>query len=387
MAADYAYIDKDSELVRFCAELEQQPHCAIDTEFIRESTYYPELALIQVATADNRLACIDPLAIRDFAPLAAVLENPELTKVFHSSSQDLEILYQNFGQVPAPIFDTQLAAAVLGFNHQISYADLVAQVTGVSLAKKHTRANWMRRPLSRDELDYAMDDVRYLLPVYQHLREDLTQKNRASWIEKDLAAMCRAENYQVDETRLWARLKGVQKLRGEKLQIASDLCRWREQLAQQQNRPRRWIVKDEAIVEMARQKPGSLEALARIADMPDKTVKRHGDKLLKVIAAAAGVDSSHWPRHEKASNLNQRQMALGDCLMALCRLIAEQNEIALATLATRKDIDNLILNQKSSKLTQGWRFAMAGEQLLEFIHGQKVIAMNEQALVLEAKRP
>ena len=147
MASDYAYIDGDAELVRFCAELEQQSHCAIDTEFIRESTYYPELALIQIATAD-RLACIDPLAITDFAPLVALLENPGLTKVFHSSSQDLEILYQNFGRVPAPIFDTQLAAAVLGFNHQISYADLVAQVSGVSLAKKHTRATWMRRPLT-----------------------------------------------------------------------------------------------------------------------------------------------------------------------------------------------------------------------------------------------
>ncbi|MCP4389572.1 MAG: ribonuclease D, partial [Gammaproteobacteria bacterium] len=165
---DYDYIDSDTELARFCSALDAAAYCAIDTEFIRESTYYPELALIQVAS-DELIACIDPLAITDFAPFAELMVKDSLLKIFHSSSQDLEILYQKFGTVPAPVFDTQLAAAVLGYNHQVSYADLVQQVTGVQLEKKHTRANWLRRPLSRDELDYAMDDVRYLLAVYQDL--------------------------------------------------------------------------------------------------------------------------------------------------------------------------------------------------------------------------
>ncbi len=381
---DYDYIDDNAGLAQFCSALAQAPYCTIDTEFIRESTYYPELALIQIASEDL-LGCIDPLTITDFTPLSEILVRQELVKVFHSCSQDLEILYQKFGQVPSPVFDTQLAAAVLGYNHQISYADLVQQITGVQLEKKHTRANWTRRPLSKDELDYAMDDVRYLLSVYQELNDKLESTRRRSWIEKDMLAMSNADNYEVDQAQLWQRLRGVQKLKGETLQIASDLCRWREQVAQRQNRPRRWIVKDDVIIEIARRKPESPEALSKIPELSDKIVKRHGEKLLQVIAEAARTDPAQWPQHNKINNLNSRQMALGDCLMALCRVISEQNSIALATLATRKDIDNLILNQKSSRLAQGWRFQMAGEQLLEFIHGQSSIGVEDQALKLDPK--
>ena len=269
--------------------------------------------------------------------------------------------------------------------HQVSYADLVKQVTGVALEKKHTRANWMRRPLSRDELDYAMDDVRYLLPVYRQLDAELEGRQRRSWIENELRTISDPANYEVDTAQLWKRLRGVQKLKGVKLQIASDLCRWREQQARQQNRPRRWIAKDDALIEIARRRPASLEALRQIPELGDKTVKRHGDKLLAIVAEAAGVDAGEWPRHEQIQALDSAQTALGDCLMALCRVIADNNGIALATLATRKDIDNLVLNRKSSRLTQGWRFAMAGEQLLEFIHGQAVIAVDDRQIRIDPK--
>lgn len=379
---DYDYIGDDAGLAQFCDALSGAPFCAIDTEFIRESTYYPELALIQIASED-RLGCIDPLAIDDLGPLSELLTRDDLLKVFHSPSQDLEILYQKFGAVPAPVFDTQLAAAVLGFNHQVSYADLVRQITGVQLEKKHTRANWLKRPLSREELDYAMDDVRYLLAVYRELDQRLEAGRRRSWIEKDLFSMTDPANYEIDQENLWKRLRGVQKLKGERLKIASDLCRWREQLAQRQNRPRRWIAKDDAIIEIARQKPADRRALSGIPELGEKTVKRHGDTLLKIVADAARSDPAQWPQHDKVKSLDSGQMALGDCLMALCRIIAEKNDIALATLATRKDIDNLILNQKSSRLTQGWRFAMAGEQLLEFIHGQSAISAIEQSIELK----
>jgi len=163
------------------------------------------------------------------------------------------------------------------------------------------------------------------------------------------------------------------------------LCRWREDLAQQQNRPRRWIAKDDALVEIARQKPEDFEALARIPELIEKTARRHGDELLKIVAHAETVDSAQWPQHDKSRSLNKQQLALGDCLMDLCRKIADQNQIALATLATRKDIDNLILNQKSSRLTQGWRFSMAGEQLLEFIHGQSAISVDNEDLKRDPK--
>jgi len=381
---DYEYIDSNAGLVEFCASLGEASYCAIDTEFIRESTYYPELALIQIASGFG-LACIDPLTISELTPLAELLAKPDLLKVFHSSSQDLEILYQKFGAVPSPVFDTQLAAAVLGYNHQISYADLVRQVTGTTLDKKHTRANWLRRPLSQDELDYAMDDVRYLLAVYEDLDQTLESTGRRSWLERDLRVMSDPENYEIDKAQLWRRLKGVLKLKGEKLQIASDLCQWREELAQRQNRPRRWIAKDDALIEIARQQPRELEAMVQIPELSEKTARRYGDALLKIIARAEQVDPAMWPQHDKLKSLNKQQLALGDCLMALCRKIADQNQIALATLATRRDIDKLILNPKSSRLTQGWRFSMAGEQLLEFIHGQSAISVDNEALKLDTK--
>lgn len=381
---DYAYIDSNVGLAQFCADLGEASYCVVDTEFIRESTYYPELALIQIASGD-RQACIDPLAITEFAPLAELLVKADLLKVFHSSSQDLEILYQKFGAVPAPVFDTQLAAAVLGYNHQVSYADLVQQITGVTLDKKHTRANWLRRPLSMDELDYAMDDVRYLIAVYKELKQKLDSTQRSSWIEKDSRAMSDPENYEVDKSQLWRRLKGVLKLKGEKLQIASDLCRWREDLAQRQNRPRRWIAKDDALVEIARQKPGDLEALLRIPELSEKTARRHGDELLKIAAHAETIDPTQWPQHDRFRNMNKQQLALGDCLMALCRKIADKNQVALAALATRKDIDNLILDQKSSRLSEGWRFSLAGEQLLEFIDGQSTISVDNEDFKLDPK--
>ena len=384
MTRDYSYIDSDEALARYCAALGEASYCAIDTEFIRESTYYAELALIQIGSGDQ-FACIDPLAINDFKPFAELLVRPDLVKVFHSSSQDLEILYQKFAAVPAPVFDTQLAAAVLGYNHQISYADLVQQLCGVTLEKKHTRANWKRRPLSEDELDYAMDDVRYLLSIYEQLHEQLQTSRRAGWLERDLRDITDPEKYQVDMEQLWKRLKGVQKLKGEKLQIASDLCRWREQQAQRRNRPRRWILKDDTIIEIARHQPDSIESLSRIRELGDKTIQRNGDQLLRIVAQAQSVDAEHWPRPDRVESLSKHQLALGDCLMALCRVIAEQNQIALATLVTRKDIDSLILNPKSSRLTQGWRFTMAGEKLLEFIHGQSTISAEDDHLKLEPR--
>jgi ribonuclease D len=172
-------------------------------------------------------------------------------------------------------------------------------------------------------------------------------------------------------------------LKGERLQIASDLFRWREQVAQRENRPRRWIVKDDTIIQLARQKPANVANLSSIPELQEKTVRRHGADLLAIIARAEQVKPEEWPQHDKVNSLNKQQLALGDCLMALCRVIADENDIALATLVVRKDIDSLILNHKSSRLSQGWRFSMAGEKLLEFIHGQSSISVSDDELRLE----
>lgn len=378
---DYQYIDSNAQLAEFCGKINNAGYCAIDTEFVREKTYYAVLALIQVAS-EKHMACIDPLTIDNFDPFIALIQNRELIKVFHSPSQDLEILFQRFSCMPQPVFDTQLAAAVLGYDHQIGYADLVNQITGIKLEKKHTRANWSRRPLAEDEINYAMDDVRYLLPVYQTLKTELDDKKRYAWIEKDLLAMTSVSNYQIETADLWRRLKGVQKLRGVELQIARHLCQWREQMAQQINLPRRWVVKDDLIIEIARLKPSKVIDLDSIRDVNEKFIEKHGNRILAIVATAQDTPTSKWPQHDVKQSLSTPQQALGDCLMALCRIIAEDNQIAVATLATRKDIDSLITDRKNSRLSQGWRFSLAGEKLLNFLHGQSALSVSDEQIRL-----
>jgi len=381
---DYQYLESNDQLAAFCDKIKNAGYCVIDTEFVREKTYYAILALIQIAT-EKHMACVDPLTIDNFEPLVALLQNQDLIKVFHSPSQDLEILFQRFSCMPQPVFDTQLAAAVLGYDHQVGYADLVNRITGVKLDKKHTRANWSRRPLSQDEINYAMDDVRYLIPVYKTLTTELAAKNRYPWIEDDLLAMTSISNYQLETADLWRRLKGVQKLKGVELQIARHLCQWREQIAQQKNLPRRWVVKDDLIIEIARLKPAKITDLDSIRDINERFIDKHGNRLLEIVATAQNSSQSDWPQHDVKQSLSTPQQALGDCLMALCRIIAEENQIAVAALTTRKDIDNLITDRKNSRLSQGWRFSVAGEKLLDFIYGQSVLSVNDKRIQLSSR--
>ncbi len=385
MSADYLYIDSSEKLADFCRSINNAGYCAIDTEFVREKTYYAILSLIQIATEEH-MACVDPLTIDDFDPLIALIQNQDLIKVFHSPSQDLEILYQRFAIMPQPVFDTQLAAAVLGYDHQIGYADLVEQITGTKLEKKYTRANWNRRPLSQNEIDYAMDDVRYLLPVYRVLKSELEDKNRFAWIKNDLLAMTSISNYQVETEELWRRLKGVQKLKGVELQIVRQLSRWREEMAQQKNLPRRWVVKDDLLIEIARLKPSEFTDLDSIRDAHEKFIHRYGNTLLKIVDSALKTPPPEWPTHEVKQSLSTHQQAIGDCLMGLCRVVAEDNRIALATLVTRKDIDNLITNRKNSRLSQGWRFDMVGEKLLNFVYGQTVLSIRDNRIDFDSVR-
>ena len=383
MSADYIYIDSSEQLADFCDAIKNAVYCAIDTEFVREKTYYPILSLVQIAT-DTHMACVDPLVIEDFDPLIRLIQNQNLVKVFHSPSQDLEILYQQFSTMPQPMFDTQLAAAVLGYDYQIGYADLVEQITGTKLEKKHTRANWNRRPLTQDEIDYAMDDVRYLLPVYRVLKSELEDKKRYAWIENDLIAMTSISNYQPDTDSLWKRLKGVQKLKGVELEIVRHLCRWREEKAQHKNLPRRWVVKDDLLIDVARLKPTEMTDLNSIRDINEKFIQHQGKALLKIVDSALKTPASEWPAHETKQLLSTHQQAIGDCLMGLCRVVAEDNRIALATLATRNDIDNLIINRKNSRLSQGWRFKMVGEKLLNFIYGQTSLTIRDNQIEFES---
>ncbi len=365
----FHYIDSNKALKDFCLTIKSCKYCALDTEFIREKTYFPLLALIQLAT-ETEQACIDPLVIDDFSPLVEIFENTSMVKILHSPSQDLELFYQQFDALPEPVFDTQLAAAVLGYANQIGYADLVNRKCNVKLDKKYTRADWSRRPLTEGELDYAMDDVRYLIQMYEEMKAELESRDRWSWIQADFQKMSNKTEYQLDETSLWRKLRGVQRLKGAALNNADQLCRWREQLAITKNRPKRWMLKDEDLIDIARFKPATHDDLKQIGNLSADYVKKNGDAILKVIKEASQIDPSQYPKLPDFVKLNIEQQAISDCLMAICRVVAEKNQIALASVTTKKEIDQLVAGKQGSKITTGWRNEMIGKYLQQFLKGE-----------------
>jgi len=373
------YLDKDTDLAEFCSKLKDAKWLALDTEFIREKTYYPELSLIQIAS-ESYIACIDPYKINNFKPLTDLFEDANIVKIFHSPSQDLELFAHQFKSVPQNIFDTQLAASLLGIGNQIGYADLVNKLCKVQLDKKHTRTDWSKRPLSESELDYALDDVRYLGDIYHTLTEKLISTDRINWLAQDFKNLSDINQYQTDWSSLWKKLKGSQKLKGNELHYADQICQWREKIGQQKNLPKRWVLKDEDVIDIARLKPTKLTDFKAIRTLKDHFIQKNGNTLINIIIEADKIDDALKPKHEKFKSLSDNQQIKADCLMAICRRCSAQNDMALASLATKKDIDKLVLG-KETKLLSGWRYEMAGEACQKFLNGELKISVNNEGIV------
>jgi ribonuclease D len=364
------YIDSPAALKQFCAQLRSRgsPWIALDTEFIREKTYYPQLCLIQIAYPEQ-VAYIDPLAFSDLEPLFAVLFDPSLLKVLHSAYQDLEIFFHLCGSVPTPVFDTQLAATLLGYGEQVSYAALVEDLLGVELDKSQTRTDWGRRPLDAAQLAYAADDVHYLCEVYRRLRSELENCNRLDWLNEDFAELCNPERYQVHPREVWRRLKGNQQLRGIQLAVLRALAAWREEQARTLNRPRRWILGDEVLLELARHMPQDEEQLRRLRLDPSM-LRRYGQTLLALIATARDEPREQWPKLPPRLQLSPVQEALVDAMMAVVRLRGAQKAINPQMLASRKDLERLLSADQDVPLLHGWRAALAGRAVQALLHGK-----------------
>lgn len=279
-------IDSAAALAVLCGKLRGCTWLAVDTEFERVNTYYPELCLVQVA-GDGLVAVIDTLGIADPEPLYAVLYDPAITKVFHAARQDLELFYHLKGRVPGPLFDTQIAAALLGYDQQIGYANLVREVLDVELPKTQTRTDWKRRPLSPRQIEYAADDVIYLSRLYEVLRERLDGSGQMPQLEEQCRALDRPELYEPDPGEMWRkiRIREVQGFNEASMAVFRQLAAWRERTARKENRPRKWIIKDHALVAIARELPGDRATLSRTNGIGDKVMGRYGDELLGIVAS------------------------------------------------------------------------------------------------------
>lgn len=377
------YADTPEKLAELVETLAGAPWLAVDTEFMREKTYFPQLCLIQVATPEV-LACIDPLAIEDLAPLFPILTSPETLKIFHAGRQDIELFYYLADAVPVPLFDTQIAASLLGMGEQPGYAAAVNQVLGVELAKDHTRADWSRRPLAPEVIDYALDDVRYLGALYEHLRERLDELGRAKWVEPEFTELADPARLNPDPQHAWRKVKGSNRLKTKQLAVLQALASWRESVAMDANRPKQWIVRDEVLVECARHMPADLGRLEHIRGINEQTLQRHGVALLEVIRTGTEQPPPDMGERRPA-RLSPTQEAAVDLMLAAVRLCGEREDISPGNLANRKDLEALLRGEREIPLLHGWRLEAAGHTVLEVLAGESAVAIVDGHARLEKK--
>ena len=347
-------------LEELAQRLERAPAIALDTEFLRERTYRAELCLLQIADAHGAV-CVDPLAVTDLAPLRAALSSAAAEKVMHACRQDIEVLLPAVGLV-VPVFDTQIAAALTGMPAQIGYAELVRRVTGRELSKAHTRTDWSRRPLSGEQIDYALDDVRYLLPVREHLVAELTRLGRMSWLAQELAALQDPRDYSVDPEEAWLRVRSLKGLDTDRARLAQSLAAWRERTADERNRPRGWILDDAVLRDIVIRVPRTLEELAGLADMQPGFVKHNGSEILGLIGAAAMP--TVLPRVNPRGAPDPQKTALVKKLSTLHQSVATELNLSPEILATRRDLEQLADGRQDGAVLSGWRREVIGARLL-----------------------
>jgi ribonuclease D len=374
-------ITSTAELADFCARLEGQTFVAVDTEFMRETTYWPRLCLIQAAAPGGIEATIDPLAEGlDLAPFLAVMRDKRILKVFHAARQDVEI-FNNLGAIPEPLFDTQIAGMAAGFGEQIAYDALVRKILKIDLDKSHRFTDWARRPLSEAQLTYAIADVTHLAALYPILLSRLEKAGRLSWVTEEMAAMCDPALYDVEPDNAWKRLR-PRKHAVKYLAVFKAVAAWRERTAQQRDQPRGRILKDEAIDELAAQAPTEADALNRLRSVPKGFGgSRYGPELIEAIGAALKDPEAYAPKIERDTTpVSPAAGAVVELLKVLLKARAEDAGVASKLIATVADLERIASDDRAdSAALKGWRREAFGEDALKLKRG-------ELALVLDGTR-
>lgn len=369
------YIDTPQKLDDLCRQITQESWLALDTEFLREKTYYPKFCLLQIATPEW-VACVDPIALDDLNALFEAIYNPKITKVFHSCRQDLEIFYQLTGKIPQPIFDTQIAAPLLGFQENPGYAMLVSSFFNINLSKAHTRTDWTVRPLSQAQLQYAADDVIYLCRIYQTMLNKLGELNRLDWLESDFALLNDPELYDISPENAWLKIRGKNKLTGKQLSIVQSLAEWRERTAQKEDKPRSWLLRDDMLFELAKQQPATVEEMMKVHNINERMVNKHGKVLCQLINEAKQKPPIPLNENGRPTKKTPQQEAILDILTALVRIRADENSLNPAILADRKALELLLFEDPDSLLLKGWRYAMVGRELLALLKGEQLLEID-----------
>lgn len=360
-------IQDGAGLEALCARLAGAAWVALDTEFMRVKTYRARLCLLQVATPEH-IACVDPLAV-PIEPLLDVLYRGSTLKVLHAGRQDLEVFFDLRQSVPTPVFDTQIAATLLGHDDQTGYAALVEKLTGHKLPKVNQRADWAARPLSADLLAYAADDVRYLRDVYLQLDAELVARGRREWLAEECLALTNPTLYRNDPDAAWQRIKQGKALNPAQQTVLARLAAWRERVAQRKDLPRGWIVADPVLADIARASPDSPEQLATVNGAEPALVRRFGKDILDAVRAGREAPPQRlWTETPRLEPIQQRLL---DSVSARIQACAREQGIAATLLAPKREMMKFVLNDSDCALLRGWRYQLIGAELVQLREDNK----------------
>ncbi len=380
----WSYVTDQRALESLCHTLQQSPRLALDTEFVGEDAFIPRLELIQV-TNSTSAAVIDFPAVQAGGSLDVFWElicDTKIEKVFHAGRQDLDLFTLHAGQIPKPFFDTQIAAAMVGYGAQVAYANLVQRLHGKKLAKAHTFTNWSARPLSADQIAYALEDVEFLLPIHTHLRDRLNFLGRSEWVSEEFA---RLESVVGEKNRepqeRYQRIRGWDTLKPKGAAVLRELAAWREAEARRRNVPRGRVIRDEVLLQLARHPPKSLKEFRGLRGLHSSEVDRHGEQLLAIITSALALPPAAWPKVPSERKPDPDSNGIVELLQAVLKARAAEKGIAHTMLATIADLHTLVEVRQDPTtlelpLLRGWRRQLVGDLLLEVLDGGVAIRID-----------
>jgi len=366
-------ITESAALAAFCARLESEAFITVDTEFMREKTYFPQLCLVQIA-GSNEAAAIDPLASDlDLTPLYTLLANEHVLKVFHACRQDIEIFYHHAGKVPSPIYDTQIAAMVCGYGESAGYESLVNKILHRSVDKSSRFTDWSKRPLTEKQLTYAMDDVLHLREIYAALQKRLTETGRAHWINEEMQPLLDPKTYDMDPNDAWRKIR-LRQNSPRYLAMAQAAARWRELTARERNVPRGRVMKDETLAEVAHTKPEDFVGLQAIRGFYPTMSATHYESLFAMLKEAETLPSSEWPRIPAKPAMPEGSEAIVDLLRLLLKACAAKHHVVPRLIADKDDLELLAIGTRENiHALTGWRYEIFGEHALRLLSGNVAI--------------
>ena len=377
-------ITRQNELDAAISDLSKSDFVTIDTEFIRETTFWPELCLIQLATPDTT-ALIDPLAPGiDLKPFFELMANEQVLKVFHAARQDIEIIFHLGDLIPHPVFDTQVAAMVCGFGESVSYDQLVQRITGEQIDKSSRFTDWRHRPLSDKQLTYALADVTHLIDVYRHLKAELEREGRSEWLTEEMEVLTSRSTYDLHPEDAWKRLK-MRLRKPIELAVLQQVAAWREREARERNVPRGRVLKDDALYEIAQQQPKDATALGRLRTIPKGWERSSAaGSLMEAVNRALAIPREELPKLPRQSAPSDGASAAAEVLKVLLRIVAEQEGVAAKVVANSEDIERLATEGERADVAalHGWRREVFGERALKLIRGELAIKFENRRIAI-----